>query len=64
MILEWAHPDQKEEVKHYINQVSHKSELDRQEKIKAQKTGVFLGRYALNPINQKKKIPIWFLIMF
>ena len=44
-------------VKEYINKTLSKSELERQENEK-NKTGVFIGNYALNPISNKK-IPIW-----
>ena len=44
-------------VKEYINKTLSKSELERQENEK-NKTGVFIGNYALNPISMKK-IPIW-----
>jgi leucyl-tRNA synthetase len=41
----------------YIKATSLKSDLDRTDLAK-EKTGVFTGRYAINPVN-KKKIPIW-----
>lgn len=41
----------------YIEKVSHKSDLDRTE-LNKDKTGVFIGRYAINPINGKE-IPIF-----
>jgi len=44
-------------VDEYIKASSLKSDLDRTDLAK-EKTGVFTGRYAINPIN-KKKIPIW-----
>jgi len=47
----------KNEVNHYIKAASLKSELDRTDLAK-EKTGVFTGRYAINPVNLKK-IPIW-----
>jgi len=45
------------EVKEYIEQASHKTELERKEGEK-EKTGVFTGSYAVNPATGKK-IPIW-----
>ena len=36
-----------------------KSDLDRTE-LNKEKTGVFIGEYAINPVNNKK-IPIWIL---
>ena len=44
-------------VENYILKSSQKSDLERQENIK-DKTGVFTGSYAINPIS-KEKIPIW-----
>ena len=49
--------DQKKIVENYIHQASTKSDLERQENEK-NKTGVFTGAYAINPIS-KDKIPIW-----
>jgi len=49
--------DQKKIVENYIYQASTKSDLERQENEK-NKTGVFTGAYAINPIS-KDKIPIW-----
>ena len=45
------------EISHYIEETSKKSDLERQENEK-NKTGVFTGAYAQNPIS-KKKVPIW-----
>ncbi|HEY4787622.1 MAG TPA: class I tRNA ligase family protein, partial [Bacteroidales bacterium] len=50
-------PDQTSAVKSYISAAATKSELDRTDLAK-DKTGVFTGRYAINPVNGKK-IPIW-----
>ena len=49
--------EQKNSVNGYIKATSLKSDLDRTDLAK-EKTGVFTGRYAINPVN-KKKIPIW-----
>jgi leucyl-tRNA synthetase len=49
--------DQKEAVKEYREQAARKSDLDRTDLAK-EKTGVFTGAYAINPVNDKK-IPIW-----
>ncbi|MBW7990382.1 MAG: leucine--tRNA ligase [Planctomycetes bacterium] len=49
--------DHKEEVKEYREQAARKSDLDRTDLAK-EKTGVFTGAYAINPVNGKK-IPIW-----
>jgi len=50
-------PEQKEEIEKYIEECSKKSELERTE-LNKEKTGVFTGSYAINPVNNKK-IPIW-----
>ncbi|WP_303753229.1 leucine--tRNA ligase [Enterococcus sp. S86.2] len=50
-------PEQKEAVAAYIEQAAKKSELARTDLAK-EKTGVFTGAYAINPVNGKK-IPIW-----
>jgi leucyl-tRNA synthetase len=49
--------DQKKAVADYIRAASMKSDLDRTDLAK-DKTGVFTGRYAINPVNGTK-IPIW-----
>jgi leucyl-tRNA synthetase len=49
--------DNKKAVNDYIKAASLKSELDRTDLAK-DKTGVFTGRYAINPVNNKN-IPIW-----
>jgi leucyl-tRNA synthetase len=50
-------PEQKLVVDDYIHQAAHKSDLERTDLAK-DKTGVFSGSYAINPVNGKK-IPIW-----
>lgn len=49
--------EKKEEIKNYIKNARSKSELERTE-LSKDKTGVFSGLYAINPINNKE-IPIW-----
>ncbi|PRT34987.1 leucine--tRNA ligase [Bacillus wiedmannii] len=49
--------EQKEAVEAYINAVKMKSDLERTELAK-EKTGVFTGAYAVNPVNGEK-LPIW-----
>ncbi len=49
--------DHKEEVAKYKEICASKSELERTE-LNKEKTGVFVGSYAINPVNGKK-IPIW-----
>lgn len=51
-----ATPDQKEAVEDYIYQTSLKSSVDRMQD--KEKTGVFTGSYAINPLNGKR-VPIW-----
>ncbi len=46
-----------EEVNKYIKEASLKSDLDRTDLAK-EKTGVFTGSYAINPVNNKR-IPVW-----
>jgi leucyl-tRNA synthetase len=48
--------EQKEAVEEYIKKSSKKSELERKEN--KEKTGVFTGSYATNPISGEK-IPVW-----
>lgn len=50
-------PDKKMEVDAYKKECSTKSDLERTE-LNKDKTGVFTGAYAINPVNNKE-IPIW-----
>lgn len=56
LTLEITTSEQKEEIESYILKSSTKSSVDRLSE--KEKTGVFTGSYAINPINNKK-IPIW-----
>ena len=49
--------EQKDLVNEYIEVCSHKSEVERID-LSKEKTGVFTGSYAINPVNNKL-IPIW-----
>ena len=49
--------DRKAEVEVYKKECASKSEMERTE-LNKEKTGVFTGAYAINPVNGKK-IPIW-----
>jgi len=49
--------DKKAEVQKYREETARKSDLDRTDLAK-EKTGVFVGAYAINPVNGEK-IPIW-----
>ena len=65
MVLAPEHPlvdqivtaEQKSAVAEYIAQTARKSELERTAETK-DKTGVFTGGYAINPVNEER-IPIW-----
>jgi len=65
MVISPEHPlvgklttkDNEKAVKDYIKQAAQKSDLDRTDLAK-EKTGVFSGSYAINPVNGKE-IPIW-----
>jgi leucyl-tRNA synthetase len=57
LVKELTTDDQKEEVENYIEMASHKSDLERTDLAK-DKSGVFSGSYAINPVNNKR-IPIW-----
>ena len=57
LIKEITSKEQLVNVNKYINDTSKKSDLERQENEK-NKTGVFTGAYAINPISNQK-IPIW-----
>ena len=48
---------QKDQVKKYVEAALNKSELDRMAEVK-EKTGVFTGAYAINPVNGER-LPIW-----
>ena len=48
---------QKAKIEDYIKMAASKSDLERTE-LNKEKTGVFTGSYAINPVNGKK-IPIW-----
>ncbi len=50
-------PEQKNAVEEYKKLAASKSDLERTE-LNKDKTGVFTGSYAINPVNNKK-IPIW-----
>ena len=50
-------PEQKDAVAEYIQQAARQSDIQREATDK-EKTGVFTGGYAINPVNDKR-IPIW-----
>lgn len=65
MVLAPEHPllekitaeDYKTDVTNYIESIKSMTEIDRTSTVK-EKTGVFTGAYAINPVNNKE-IPIW-----
>ncbi|ATP41513.1 leucine--tRNA ligase [Solibacillus sp. R5-41] len=57
LVAEITSADQKAAVEAYLEKVSLKSDLERTDLAK-EKTGVFTGAYAVNPINGKQ-VPIW-----
>lgn len=65
MVISPEHPlvekitgkNQKEKVRHYIANTYFKTEIERTN-LERDKTGVFTGAYATNPVNEEK-IPIW-----
>ena len=57
LVREITTPEQKAAVKAYIEETAKKSDLKRTDLAK-EKTGVFTGAYAINPVNGKE-IPIW-----
>ncbi|KRN13304.1 leucyl-tRNA synthetase [Fructilactobacillus fructivorans] len=50
-------PEQKSEVENYRAKIASKSDLERTD-LNRDKSGVFTGAYAINPVNGKR-IPIW-----
>jgi leucyl-tRNA synthetase len=50
-------PEHREEVEAYKKQAARQSDIER-EAVDREKTGVFIGAYAINPVN-RERIPIW-----
>ena len=57
LVAKLTRPEQAEAVKQYQEAAACKNELDRTE-LATEKTGVFTGAYAINPVNGTK-LPIW-----
>lgn len=57
LVTQITTPEQSKFVQEYITQSSSKSDLERTD-LNKDKTGIFTGSYAINPVNNKK-IPIW-----
>ncbi len=49
--------DKKADVAAYLEKTKHKSDLERTD-LNKDKSGVFTGAYAINPVNQQK-VPVW-----
>jgi leucyl-tRNA synthetase len=57
LAAELCAPEQRDELDAYLRQVSKLTDIERQS-IDRPKTGVFLGRHAINPVNDER-IPVW-----
>ncbi|MFA5720245.1 MAG: leucine--tRNA ligase [Acholeplasmataceae bacterium] len=57
LVLHITTEDELSSVKQYIEETKHKTDLDRGD-LNKDKTGVFTGAFAVNPVNDEK-IPIW-----
>ena len=57
LVNEIVTPEQKEAVKAYQEAASRRSDLERTD-LNKDKTGIFTGAYAVNPVNGEK-VPIW-----
>ncbi|MDI2097918.1 leucine--tRNA ligase [Ruicaihuangia caeni] len=56
-LVEGAAPEVQQAFADYLTQVQKSSEIERQDAARP-KTGVFLGRYAVNPLNGER-LPVW-----
>jgi len=57
LVAKLVAPDRQLEVEGYVNEVTRRTEIEREATDK-DKTGVFIGAYAVNPVNGAR-IPIW-----
>lgn len=57
LVKEITTPEQKEAVEAYIKSIESKSDLERTD-LNKDKTGVFTGAYAINPVNGEE-VPVW-----
>ncbi len=57
LVAKLTAPDRKTEVQAYVAQAARQSDIQREAADK-DKTGVFIGAYAVNPVN-RARIPIW-----
>ena len=51
-------PEQRAAVAAYVDQAKNRSDMDRQLAADKEKTGVFTGAYAINPVNGER-VPVW-----
>ena len=58
LIADLCTDHQREEVLAYVKAAKNRSDLERQVSSEKEKTGIFTGSYAINPVNGKR-IPIW-----
>jgi len=57
LVAKLTTPERKAEVEAYVAQATRQTDIDR-ESTEKEKTGVFIGAYAVNPVNEEH-IPIW-----
>lgn len=57
LVQQLTTPESKEEVEKYVDFARKATEIDRTS-TEREKTGVFIGAYAINPVNNEK-VPIW-----
>ncbi|UYX12268.1 leucine--tRNA ligase [Lactobacillus delbrueckii subsp. indicus] len=57
LVKEITSPEQKEAVDAYVKSIESKSDLERTD-LNKDKTGVFTGAYAINPVNGEE-VPVW-----
>jgi leucyl-tRNA synthetase len=57
LVDELTTPDRRADVQAYVHQAARQSEIERTA-VEKEKTGVFIGAYAINPVNGDR-IPIW-----
>ncbi len=57
LVAKITHPEYRAAVEAYVLQAARQSEIQR-EAVDREKTGVFTGAYAINPVNNER-IPIW-----
>jgi len=58
LVMDISTDGQKETIAAYVEAAKNRSDLERQVASEKEKTGVFTGAYAINPVNGKR-IPIW-----